>query len=296
MDPIYVVELLLNGLLVGSLYAIIALGFVLIYKASDVINFAQGDFVMFAGYVIAFFLLSLNLPLWGAAILAVVVMVVVGYAVEWMVLQHLIGRPVVAVIMATIGLASFLQGFAQLLFGIETRNVPLPIGDDPIFIGDLLLNRIELIAAGVAIIGFAAIGWFFVKSRSGIALRAIADDQQVSQAMGIDVRKYFALAWAIAGIVALVGGIFWGNATGVDVQLALIGLKVFPVVILGGLDSIIGCIIAGLVVGLVESVAAGFIDPLVGGGTKDLTPYVLMILVLMIRPYGLFGKEIIERV
>ncbi len=296
MDPIYVVELLLNGLLVGSLYAIIALGFVLIYKASDVINFAQGDFVMFAGYVIAFFLLSLNLPLWGAAILAVVVMVVVGYAVEWMVLQHLIGRPVVAVIMATIGLASFLQGFAQLLFGIETRNVPLPISDDPIFIGDVLLNRIELIAAGVAIIGFAAIGWFFVKSRSGIALRAIADDQQVSQAMGIDVRKYFALAWAIAGIVALVGGIFWGNATGVDVQLALIGLKVFPVVILGGLDSIIGCIIAGLVVGLVESVAAGFIDPLVGGGTKDLTPYVLMILVLMIRPYGLFGKEIIERV
>ena len=287
---------MLNGLLVGSLYSIIALGFVLIYKASDVINFAQGEFVMFAGYVIAFFLLSMELPLWAAAILAVVVMVVVGYAVEWLVLQHLIGRPVVAVIMATIGLASFLQGLAQFLFGIETRNVPLPISDDPIFIGDVLLNRVELIAAVLAGLGFAAIGWFFVKSRSGIALRAIADDQQVSQAMGIDVRKYFALAWAIAGIVALLGGIFWGNATGVDVQLALIGLKVFPVVILGGLDSIIGCIIAGLVVGLVESVAAGFIDPLVGGGTKDLTPYVLMILVLMIRPYGLFGKEIIERV
>ncbi|HJM50270.1 MAG TPA: branched-chain amino acid ABC transporter permease [Alphaproteobacteria bacterium] len=296
MDPIYVVELMLNGLLVGSLYAIIALGFVLIYKASDVINFAQGEFVMFAGYVIAFFLLSMELPLWGAAILAVVVMVVVGYAVEWLVLQHLIGRPVVAVIMATIGLASFLQGLAQFLFGIETRNVPLPISDDPIFIGDVLLNRVELIAAVLAGLGFAAIGWFFVKSRSGIALRAIADDQQVSQAMGIDVRKYFALAWAIAGIVALLGGIFWGNATGVDVQLALIGLKVFPVVILGGLDSIVGAIIAGLVVGLVESMAAGFIDPIVGGGTKDLTPYVLMILVLMIRPYGLFGKEIIERV
>jgi branched-chain amino acid transport system permease protein len=287
---------MLNGLLVGSLYAIIALGFVLIYKASDVINFAQGEFVMFAGYVIAFFLLSMELPLWGAAILAVVVMVVVGYAVEWLVLQHLIGRPVVAVIMATIGLASFLQGLAQFLFGIETRNVPLPISDDPIFIGDVLLNRVELIAAVLAGLGFAAIGWFFVKSRSGIALRAIADDQQVSQAMGIDVRKYFALAWAIAGIVALLGGIFWGNATGVDVQLALIGLKVFPVVILGGLDSIVGAIIAGLVVGLVESMAAGFIDPIVGGGTKDLTPYVLMILVLMVRPYGLFGKEIIERV
>jgi branched-chain amino acid transport system permease protein len=287
---------MLNGLLVGSLYAIIALGFVLICKASEVLNLAQGELVMFAGYVIASFLLSMELPLWGAAILAVVVMVVVGYAVEWLVLQHLIGRPVVAVIMATIGLASFLQGLAQFLFGIETRNVPLPISDDPIFIGDVLLNRVELIAAVLAGLGFAAIGWFFVKSRSGIALRAIADDQQVSQAMGIDVRKYFALAWAIAGIVALLGGIFWGNATGVDVQLALIGRKVFPVVILGGLDSIVGAIIAGLVVGLVESMAAGFIDPIVGGGTKDLTPYVLMILVLMIRPYGLFGKEIIERV
>ncbi len=292
----YYVELMINGLLIGSLYSIIALGFVLIYKASDVINFAQGEFVMFAGYVIAFFILSMQFPLIISIPLALVVMVVVGYSVEWLVLQHLIGRPVVAIIMATIGLASFLQGLAQFLFGIETRNVPLPISDDPIFVGDILFNRVELIAAGLTAIGFILFGWFFVQSRTGIALRAIADDQQVSAAMGIDVRKYFAIAWAIAGIVALVGGVFWGNAAGVDVQLALIGLKVFPVVILGGLDSIIGAIVAGLIVGLVESIAAGFIDPLVGGGTKDLTPYVLMILVLMIRPYGLFGKKIIDRV
>ncbi len=268
----------------------------LIYKASDVINFAQGEFVMFAGYVIAFFLLSAQFPLYISIPLALVVMVVVGYAVEWLVLQHLIARPVVAIIMATIGLASFLQGLAQFLFGIETRNVPLPISDDPIFVGEILFNRVELIAAGLTGIGFALFGWFFVKSRTGVALRAIADDTQVSAAMGIDVRKYFAIAWSIAGIVALVGGIFWGNAAGVDVQLALIGLKVFPVVILGGLDSIIGAIVAGLIVGLVESVAAGFIDPLVGGGTKDLAPYVLMIVVLMVRPYGLFGKHIIDLV
>ena len=292
----YYVELMINGLLVGSLYSIIALGFVLIYKASDVINFAQGEFVMFAGYVVAFFILSMQFPLIISIPLALVVMVVVGYSVEWLVLQHLIARPVVAIIMATIGLASFLQGLAQFLFGIETRNVPLPISDDPIFVGEILFNRVELIAAGLTAIGFILFGWFFVKSRTGIALRAIADDQQVSAAMGIDVRKYFAIAWSIAGIVALVGGIFWGNAAGVDVQLALIGLKVFPVVILGGLDSIIGAIVAGLIVGLVESVAAGFIDPLVGGGTKDLTPYVLMIFVLMVRPYGLFGKKIIDRV
>ncbi len=292
----YYVELMINGLLVGSLYSIVALGFVIIYKASDAINFAQGEFVMFAGYVIAFFILSMQLPLVVAVVLALVVMVIVGFAVQWLVLQHLIGRPVVAIIMATIGLASFLQGLAQLLFGIETRNVPLPISNDPIFIGDILLNRVELVAAGFAAVGFAAFGWFFVKSRSGIALRAIADDQQVSQAMGIDVRRYFGLAWAISGVVALMGGVFWGNATGVDVQLALIGLKVFPVVILGGLDSIIGAIVAGLLVGLIESIAAGVIDPYVGGGTKDLTPYVLMILVLMVRPSGLFGKKIIERV
>lgn len=292
----YYVELMLNGLLVGSLYSIVALGFVLIYKASDVINFAQGQFVMFAGYVIAFWILSLNLPMWAAAPLALVVMVIVGYTVEWAVLRHLIGRPVVAIIMATIGLAFFLEGFAQLVFGVETRSVPLPFSDEPVFIGDILLNRVELVAAGVAAVGFLLVGWFFVKSRSGIALRAIADDQQVSLAMGINVRRYFGIAWAIAGVVALVGGIFWGNAAGVDTQLALIGLKVFPVVILGGLDSIIGAIVAGLIIGLVESLAAGFLDPIVGGGTKDLTPYVVMILVLMFKPYGLFGKPIIERV
>ncbi|NKC11738.1 MAG: branched-chain amino acid ABC transporter permease [Gammaproteobacteria bacterium] len=292
----YEIELMINGLLVGSLYSIVALGFVLIYKASDVINFAQGQFVMFAGYVIAFWLLSMNMHLALAAVLALVIMVAVGLFIEWAVLRHLIGRPVVAIIMATIGLAFFLEGFAQMLFGIETRSVPLPISDEPIFVGDILINKIELIACGVAGVGFAAVGWFFIKSRSGIALRAIADDQQVSLAMGINVRRYFGIAWAIAGVVALIGGVFWGNATGVDTQLALIGLKVFPVVILGGLDSIIGAIVAGLIIGLLESLAAGYLDPLVGGGTKDLTPYVVMILVLMFKPYGLFGKPIIERV
>ena len=195
----YYVELMLNGLLIGSLYSIVALGFVLIYKASQVINFAQGEFVMFAGYVIAFWILSLDFNIVVAAFLALVVMVLVGLLVEWAVLRHLIGRPVVAVIMATIGLASFLQGTAQLLFGVETRSVPLPIDDYPIFIGDLLLNRIELVAAVCSGIGFAAVGWFFIKSRYGIALRAIADDQQVSLAMGINVKTFFGIAWAIAG-------------------------------------------------------------------------------------------------
>ena len=223
-------------------------------------------------------------------------MIILGYAIERVVLQHLIGRPAVAVIMATIGLAAFLQGLAPFLWGPETKNLPLPIPEGPVFLGPILFSQIEIYAALLALVCFGLFGLFFTKSRMGLALRAIADDQQVSQAMGINVKLYFALAWGLAGTVAAVGGLVWGNLLGVDVQLALVGLKVFPVVILGGLDSIIGAIVGGLIIGVVESIAAGFIDPLVGGGTKDFTPYILMILVLMIRPYGLFGKEQIERV
>lgn len=301
----YYAELVINGLLIGSLYSMVALGFVLIYKASDILNFAQGEFVMFAGYVVAFTVLTESsgllgggpgLPLLLAIPIALLVMIAVGYAVEYTLLRHLVGQPVHAIIIATLGLAFFLRGLAQLLFGVESRSFKLPINEDPLFIGDLLLNRTELVAGVICAIVFLGVGWFFMKSRSGIALRAIADDTQVSMGMGISVRKYFGIAWAIAGIVALIGAIFWGNASGVDIQLALIGLKVFPVVILGGLDSIVGAIVAGLIIGLAESLAAGFLDPIVGGGTKDLTPYVLMILVLMFKPYGLFGQPIIERV
>jgi len=292
----YYLELFLNGLMVGALYSLIALGFVLIYKASDAINFAQGEFVMFAGYVVAACIQIYGLPLWMAILAGVAAMIALGWLVEKLVLRHMIGRPVVAIIMATIGLAAFLRGLAPALWGIETKNIPLPIEDDPIFLGDILLNRIELMAGVIALAVFFIVGWIFTKSRTGIALRAIADDQQVSMAMGIDVRHYFAIAWSISGVVALVGAVIWGNAIGVDVQLALVGLKVFPVVILGGLDSIVGAIVGGLIIGAVEALAAGFIDPYVGGGTKDFTPYVLMILVLMVRPYGLFGKEDIERV
>lgn len=293
---LYYVELVVNGLLVGSLYSLIAVGFVLIYKASDVINFAQGEFVMFGGYIVAACLQLYGLSLWLSLAIGVVAMVALGFVIEGAVLKHLIGRPVVAVIMATIGLASFLRGLAPLLWGIETKNLPLPVPETPFPVGGIQISPSELFAGLVSFTCIALIGWLFTKSRVGIALRAIADDQQVSMAMGISVKRYFALSWAIAGVVALVGGVIWGNLIGVDIQLALVGLKVFPVVILGGLDSILGAIIGGLLVGAVEALAAGLVDPLVGGGTKDFTPYVLMILLLMVRPYGLFGKEDIERV
>jgi branched-chain amino acid transport system permease protein len=286
--------LMTNGILIGLMYSLIALGFVLVYKATDAINFAQGEFVMMAGYLAVLGAFGVNF--WLGLIVSVLGMAAFGFVLERVMLRPLIGRPVVAVIMATIGLAAVLRGIWPMLVGVDTFNITLPISDEPIELGPLLLQPVQLFGAGVALLFLAGFTWFFLKSRMGVAMRAVADNQQVAMAMGINVERYFALAWAMAGLVAALGGVVWSSALGVDTHLALIGLKVFPVVILGGLDSIIGAIVGGLIIGIVESVAAGYLDPYVGGGTKDFAPYVLMILVLMFRPYGIFGKRKIERV
>ena len=219
-----------------------------------------------------------------------------GFGLERVMLRKLIGRPVIAVVMATIGLAAILRGFGPMVWGAGTKSLALPIPEEPIILGPLFIPPIQLLGAAVSLLFLAAFSWFFLRSRRGIAMRAVADNQQVAMAMGIDVERYFGLAWAMTGIVSALGGIVWGNLLGVDVQLSLVGLKVFPVVILGGLDSIPGAIVGGLIVGIVENMAAGYIDPYVGGGTKDFAPYVLMIIALMVRPYGIFGKAIIERI
>jgi branched-chain amino acid transport system permease protein len=292
----FLLALLLNGASIGLMYALIALGFVLVYKATDAINFAQGEFVMMAGLVGAAVLAVNGAWVIAAVVVTLAVMVGFGFALERVVLRPLLGRPVVAVIMATIGLAAVLRGLTPVVFGSVTRALSLPIGDNPIVIGPASLPPIQVLGAGVAVLFFAGFSLFFKKSRMGVAMRAVADNQQVAQAMGINVERYFALAWAMTGVVSALGGIIWGSMLGVDVQLALVGLKVFPVVILGGLDSIGGALVGGLIVGIVESLAAGYLDPYVGGGTKDFAPYVLMIIVLMVRPYGIFGKRQIERV
>jgi branched-chain amino acid transport system permease protein len=294
-DLEFLFALVLSGASIGLMYSLIALGFVLVYKATDAINFAQGEFVMLAGMVVVT-VLGAQAPLIAAIVVVLLVMIGFGFGLEKVVLRPLLGRPVVAVIMATIGVAALLRGWGPLVLGIETRNLPLPIGDEPITIGPASLPPIQVLGAVVALLFFVAFNWFFKKSRMGVAMRAVADNQQVAQAMGINVERYFAIAWAMAGIVSALGGVVWGSMLGVDVQLALVGLKVFPVVILGGLDSIGGALIGGLIIGIVESLAAGYLDPYVGGGTKDFAPYVLMILVLMIRPYGIFGRRQIERV
>jgi branched-chain amino acid transport system permease protein len=296
VDWQFLLLLISNGILLGLMYSLIALGFVLVYKSTDAINFAQGEFVMIAGFVVAAAMASYGAPWWLAAAVGLGGMIGFGFGLERVVLRPLIGRPVVAVIMATIGLAAVLRGFGPLVWGAETRPLPLPIGDEPIVLGPLLIPPIQLVGAAVSLMFLAGFSWFFFKSRKGVAMRAVADDQQVAMAMGINVERYFALAWAMAGVVSALGGIVWGNLLGVDVHLSLVGFKVFPVVILGGLDSIPGAVVGGLIVGVVENVAAGYIDPLVGGGTKDFAPYVLMIITLMFRPYGIFGKRIIERV
>jgi branched-chain amino acid transport system permease protein len=288
--------LLSNGVLIGLMYSLIALGFVLVYKATDAVNFAQGEFVMIAGFVAVGALTVLGAPLWLSILASLVAMIGFGFALERVMLRKLIGRPVIAVVMATIGLAAILRGLGP--FGIfqGTRPLPLPIREEPFLVGPLFIPPIQLLGAVVSLAFLGSFGWFFLRSRKGVAMRAVADNQQVAMAMGINVQRYFGLAWAMTGIVSALGGVLWGNMLGVDVNLALVGFKVFPVVILGGLDSIPGAIIGGLIVGIVENVAAGYIDPMVGGGTKDFAPYVLMIAALMVRPYGIFGKKIIERI
>ncbi|MGA2126356.1 MAG: branched-chain amino acid ABC transporter permease [Xanthobacteraceae bacterium] len=296
VDWQFTLVLITNGVMIGLMYTLIALGFVLVYKATDAINFAQGEFVMFGGFIAAAGAWFAGLPFVVCALLAVAGMAAFGFGLERVVLRPLIGRPVVAVIMATIGVAALLRGSATLVFGAGTRPIIMPVSDDPILLGPVMLPPVQLVGAGVSLVFLAAFTWFFLRSRMGVAMRAVADSQQVAMAMGIDVQRYFALAWAMAGIVSALAGVVWGAMLGVDNQLAVVGLKVFPVVILGGLDSVVGAVVGGLIVGVVENLAAGYLDPYVGGGTKDFAPYVLMILVLMIRPYGIFGRRRIERI
>lgn len=296
MEWQFLIELCTNGMLTGLMYSLVAVGFVLIYKSTDALNFAQGEFCMIAAIIVASLMYLYGFPLIVAIGASLAFMLGLGLALERVVLRRMIGQPVHSVIMATLGLALVFRGLGPLLFGAETRPINLPVEQAPIIWGPFFVSPIDLLGATISIVFLAVFGWFFLKTRKGVAMRAVADSHQVSLAMGINVERYFALAWMLAGFVALLGGLVWGNAIGVDTQLAQLGLKVFPVVILGGLDSIVGVIVGGIIVGVVEAVAAGYLDPYVGGGTKDFTPYVLMIVVLMVRPYGLFGKEDIERV
>jgi len=289
-------QLLVTGLVTGSVYSLVALGFVLIYKSTSIINFAQGEFVLVGAYVCLWIVSGLGVPFIPAFILTMVGAVVLGILVEKLVLRPMIGEPIISVIMVTIGLASVLKAMVTIFWGTEIRVFPNIFSQKPIYLGQVVISEVYIWTFFFALVFLGIFAAFFKFSRVGIAMRAVASDQITAQSMGIPVKFVFAISWCIAAIVSGVGGILIGNINGINITLADFGLKVFPAVIFGGLDSILGAIIGGLTVGVLENMMGGYLDQFFGGGVKEVAPFVVLIIILMVKPYGLFGIEEIERV
>ena len=289
-------EVLIGGLMAGVMYSLVALGFVLIFKASGVFNFAQGAMVLFAGLFFVGFI-ELGMPLWISLILTVAVMVVLAGVIERLVLRHLVNQEGIILFMATIGVSFFLDGFGQMIWGSNVRQLDVGIPTDPIllFDGDILIQSFDLWAAIVAGLLLAVLV-VFQKTRIGRALRAVADDHQAAQSVGIPLNVIWMIVWAIAGLVALVAGVMWGSKLGVQPAIVTLALKALPVLILGGFTSIPGAIIGGLIIGAGEKLAEIYIGSFFGGGIENWFAYVLALGFLLIRPQGLFGEKIIERV
>jgi len=295
-DSVFFSSQIITGLATGGIYALVALGFVLIYKSTDVINFAQGDLLMVGAYV-GWALSTAGLPFPIAFLLTLIVAGLLGLLIERVVLRPMIGEPIIAVIIVTLGLSSMLRGMVFFVASTEVRRFPediFPI--TPLQLGPFFVPQIYAWALAIAALAVLVLTGFFRFSRQGIALRAAADDQQAAMSMGIRISWAFALSWALSAAVAAAAGILLGNLTGVNFTLADIGLQVFPVVILGGLDSIPGAIVGGLVIGVLQNLASGYLDPCVGGGLKNVFPFFVLVAILMLKPYGLFGRERIERV
>ena len=285
-------QLTISGISNGMIYALIAVGFVIIYKSSEVINFAQGEFLLLAAYVATAFIAQFGLPWSLGVLLTLATAILLGLVVERLVLRPLIGEPLISMIMVTIALSSVLKAVVLAVWGTRPRAFPSFIPSNEIVIGTLTLGADRLLIIGLTGLLLALVGLFFRFTRDGIAMRAIADDQQAALSMGISIRRILAVAWAMAAVCAAVGGILLANIVGVSQEISFIGLRVFPVVILGGLDSIAGAILGGAIIGLLEAYTGGY----VGHGLNMVVPFVVLILVLMVRPYGLFGRVKIERV
>ena len=293
----FFLQLLLNGIVVGSIYSLVGLGFVVIYKSTSVLNFAQGEFLVLGAYVCLTLTVQYQVPFLWAFLITLAFSAILGVLTERLILRPMIGEPVISLIMVTLGLSSLLKGIIQGIWGTELRPFPNIFPAEPIMLGPLPVAQGYIYSmAGVAIL-LVIFTLFFKFTRAGIAMRATAFSQQVSLSMGISVKRIFALAWSIAAVVSAVGGVLLaGIRGGLDGAMAFFGLKVIPVVILGGLDSIAGAILGGPIMGILENLAGGYLDPLVGGGAKEVAPFVVLVLILTIKPYGLFGKIKIERV
>jgi branched-chain amino acid transport system permease protein len=296
----FFLEVLIGGLLAGVMYSLVALGFVLIYKASGVFNFAQGAMVFFAALTYVGLQEKFGLPGWLVFILTLGVMVLLGVVIERVVLRPLVNQPQITLFMATIGVAFFIEGLAQIIWGTEVRRLDLGIQDEPIEAVmtrlDLLVSSFDLTAAAVAGVLVAVLAVFFNKTRIGRALRAVADDHQAALAVGIPLKQIWAIVWSVAGFVALVAGLMWGARNGVQFALTFVALKALPVLILGGFESVLGAIVGGLIIGASEKLAEVYLGPLIGGGIEGWFAYVMALLFLLVRPEGLFGERHIDRV
>jgi branched-chain amino acid transport system permease protein len=290
-------QLLLTGGVVGMVYALAALGFVLIYKASRVLNLAQGYFLALGAFGALAIAQITHLPFALAVVLSLLLSFVLGLVVERVFLRPMIGEPVIAVIMVTIGLAALLRGVILLFWGAGNFGFPQLLPEKPVILGPLIVSPVYLGALVISLACLAIFAVFFRQTTLGVAMRAVADDQQAAQSLGVSIRRVFAASWGIAAVVAATAGVVVGSINGLNADaLSFIGLKVFPAVILGGLDSIPGAVVGGVTIGILENLAGGYLDPLVGGGAKEVAPFVVLVLVLMLRPYGLFGTVEIERV
>jgi branched-chain amino acid transport system permease protein len=291
-------QLFVTGLALGMMYALIAIGFVIIYKCSKAFNIAQGQIVMIGGYLGYTFLVLLELPVWAAVVAAIAVAVVMGLVIERFTLRPLLGKPPLAIVMMTIALAGVLDGVAILVWGGEYVTYHDVLPEITLQLGSVSVPPSSLLGLIVSVVVVATLMFIFRFTKRGLAMRATAEDEQVTRSLGIKVTMVYALVWVIACVVGVLGGVLLGGVSGVSPPLSEIGLKALAVVILGGLDSVGGAIVAGVILGILENLAAGYLDPLMpsGGGLASVFPFIVMLAVLIVRPYGLFGLKRIERV
>jgi len=291
----FFLEVAFGGLLAGVMYSMVAIGFVLIYKASGVFNFAQGSMVLFAALTFVGIEERIH-AFWASLLVSLAAMILLGFLIERLVLRPLVNQLPISLFMATLGLSFIIEGLAQLLWGTQVHSLELGISDEPFLLGNLLLSQFDLFAAGIALLLVVALTLLFNKTNIGLALRAVANDPLAALSIGIDLDRIWAIVWSVAGFVGLVAGLLWGARVGVQFSLSLIVLKALPVLIIGGFGSIPGAILGGLIVGSTEKLAEVYLGPLVDGGIENWFPYVLALIFLLIRPTGLFGEKSAIRV
>jgi branched-chain amino acid transport system permease protein len=295
MDWILLAELSANGVFVGLMYALVSLGIVLIYKTSGTANLAQGAIAMTGGYVTWALATLVGLPMWLAIPAALAGMFGFGLLMERVALRRMIGQPVIMTIMLTLGVEIMLRGLLPGVFGAAVKRLDIGLPQQPLFVGELLINRATLIGGSISLL-LILVSLAFFNSRFGVVMRAVADDQTASWSVGIKVERAIAVAWGLAAVSATAAGVLWGSTQGIDWSLSLLLIKALAIAILGGLDSIPGVLVAGVIVGVAESLATGVLDPLVGGGSRDVVAAVIILVTLLLKPHGLFGRHHIERV